>query len=180
LEKTNTIQRVAIVGPESTGKSTLAEALAGYFKTTWVEEYARAYLTSLGRPYVLEDLIRIAQGQLALEAEKMTNAQGLLICDTNLLVIDVWSRHVFGESIPEVEIHLAKNYHYQLTLLTNTEVPWEPDPLREHPNARLILFELYVKRLRELKIPFQYITGAKHRSRLTQAVDYITPLLSPT
>lgn len=179
MEKRADIQRIAIVGPESTGKSTLAAALAAHFRTKWVKEYARSYLTHLKNPYVLDDLVHIARGQLALEEDTSKEADRLLICDTNLLVIDVWSRYVFGKPIPEVTEHLIRHYNYALTLLTNIDVPWTPDPLREHPNARTVLFDLYVERLHDLHIPYVCITGTLHEGRVQQAVEAIMLCMSP-
>src|SRR5690606_31123528 len=87
------MKKVVILGPESTGKSTLSQQLATHYHTEWVPEYARQYLEELGRPYEQHDLLTIAAGQLGLEDEMAQKAQGLLICDTDLYVIKVWSEH---------------------------------------------------------------------------------------
>ncbi|MEL7147495.1 MAG: ATP-binding protein, partial [Bacteroidota bacterium] len=66
--------RIAIVGPESTGKTTLARSLAKHLQTSWVPEFARQYLEDLGRDYQKSDLVTIARGQLKTEDEKLNDA----------------------------------------------------------------------------------------------------------
>jgi nicotinamide riboside kinase len=85
------IKKVVIIGPECTGKSVLSQFLAEQFHTDWVPEYAREYLDELERPYEQDDLLHIASGQLKLEDKLSVNAKKLLVCDTNLYVIKVWS-----------------------------------------------------------------------------------------
>ena len=109
--------KIAIVGPESTGKSTLAAELASYFQAQWVKEYAREYIDKLERPYQKADLKVIAAGQLALEKAVIPIAQKLIICDTNLLVIKIWSEYLhidecceqytysIGKKISRIECH---------------------------------------------------------------------------
>src|SRR5438552_3282750 len=87
----STIKKVAVIGPECTGKTDLSKFLASHFKTDWVPEYARAYLDKLNRPYERSDLSKIAHGQLRLEDEWYHGANRVLICDTNLIVIKIWS-----------------------------------------------------------------------------------------
>ena len=91
-----TVKKVAVIGPECTGKSELSEFLAGHFETGWVPEYARGYLNNLVRPYELHDLLAIAHGQIRIEDEWTRDSNRLLFCDTNLYVIKVWSEFKFG------------------------------------------------------------------------------------
>src|SRR5690606_40357439 len=95
------LTRIAIVGPECTGKSELAAYLADHFNTVWVPEYARGYLDNLVRPYEEHDLLTIAHGQLRLETEWALSANGLLVCDTALLVIKIWSEFKYGRCAQE-------------------------------------------------------------------------------
>ena len=89
--------RVALIGPESTGKSTICEELAKYFNTKWVHEYARDYLSKLNRRYTKEDIIYCAKKQLAIEAELESDANKILFSDTELINYKVWLLDVFGE-----------------------------------------------------------------------------------
>jgi len=132
---------ISIVGPESTGKSTLAGELARHFGAPLVEEYARAYLTC--RPaYDAEDLAVMGRAQAALEAEALEAKPGMLILDTDLLVVRVWWEEKFGPAPTWLKQALAAQppRHY---LLTAPDIPWEADPLREWPFDRERLFEVF-------------------------------------
>ena len=84
-------KKVVIIGPECTGKTDLSKFLADHFKTVWVQEYARSYVNKLIRPYEQSDLTKIAHGQARMEDEWIREANRVLICDTNALVVKVWS-----------------------------------------------------------------------------------------
>ncbi len=168
--------KIAIVGPESTGKSALANDLAAHFHTTWVEEYAREYLEALGRPYESWDLNLIAQGQLQAEKKAESSANRILFCDTNLLVIKIWSEFRYG--FCDREILRAMNLHgYDHYLLTDIDLPWTPDPLREHPHAREELLEIYRQSLLSEKLPFSLIQGLG-KDRLENALSFLEPVLA--
>ncbi len=150
------LKRIAITGPESTGKSKLAAWLAGHYQALWVPEYARQYLEKNGPDYTPEDIVAIARGQLANENAATENASRVLFCDTDLLVTKIWCEVVFG-FCPE---WIEKQFHahrYDLYLLCYPDIPWEPDPLRENPNDRKELFGLYLKILEENNLPFRII-----------------------
>lgn len=162
------IKRIAIVGPECTGKTQLAIALATHYQTVWVPEYARHYIDLLNRAYVQDDLHKIARGQLFTEDELALEAKQLLFCDTNLVVIKVWSEFKFGNCDPDI-LNLLKNRHYDLHLLTNIDVPWENDPQREHPDKRDYFYSTYKTELENLAVNFIEIRGS-HKERLTSAI----------
>lgn len=133
--------RVAIVGPESTGKTTLARELAECFQTLWVPEYARAYLDwrnarrtsdAICQP---EDIPFIAAGQAASEDALARQARRLLLCDTDLTTTALWSRHFFGDCPEEVDRE-ANGRAYALTLLCDVDLPWVADPHRDQPHRR--------------------------------------------
>jgi nicotinamide riboside kinase len=87
------MQKIIITGPESTGKTTLAQQLAQHYQTVWVPEYSRDYIAQLNRSYEEDDLLEIAKGQVRREDEMVAkHTPDLLICDTSLLVIKVWSK----------------------------------------------------------------------------------------
>ncbi|MFK7971880.1 MAG: AAA family ATPase [Bacteroidia bacterium] len=154
------MRKIAIIGPESTGKSTLAAALAERLDTLWVPEYARFYLDEnvSGPKYDEDDLLKIAQGQLALEALASKKAHDYLICDTNLAVILIWAKDKFG-SVPKALEALWKPGDYSLHLLLKPDVPWQPDPLREDPHRRDELFEVYRTFLEQKNIPYAIVDG---------------------
>lgn len=168
----NNLRKVAIVGPECTGKSELASFLAEHYNTVWVPEYARGYLDNLVRPYEQHDLLTIAHGQLRLEKEWTLSANGLLFCDTTLLVIKIWSEVKYGNCDPEI-LRALENSHYDLHLLTYVDIPWEDDPQREHPDKREMLYDIYHDQLSAMKVPFVEIKGPREerRRRAIETVD---------
>lgn len=169
------MKRIAITGPESTGKSWLCENLAAYFDVYWVMEYARQYLEEIQWPYVYNDLKEIAKGQLKSENSTATKAgkqkHQLLFCDTDFLVLYIWSIKKYGKCDPYITKKL-KEHKYDLYLLCNIDLPWEYDPLRENPDDREILFNMYESALKEFKLPYRIISG-KGEERLMNAVKFI-------
>jgi NadR type nicotinamide-nucleotide adenylyltransferase len=166
---------VTVIGPECTGKTDLSTFLADHFQTVWVPEYARAYLNKLNHPYDVADLTKIAHGQLRLEDEWHGSANRVLICDTNLLVIKVWSESKYGTCDPEI-LRLLKSRHYDLLLLTDIDIPWEPDPLREHPDKREHFMNIYRKECAGSGVPVVEISGNRE-ARRTRAVEAVQTLL---
>ena len=167
--------RIALTGPESTGKTTLATQLAAHYGTTFAPEFAREYLRDSGPRYTLADLEAIARGQLAREAEAATQASRVVFCDTDLLVIKIWAEHAFGQCPLWIKQHLEQ-HPYDLTLLMGIDLPWQPDPLREHPHLRQHFYDLYRRELRGHPAPFAEITG-HNEQRLEKAVYLIDALL---
>ena len=167
---TNTLLRISLTGPESAGKSTLAAQLAAYYSTAYVPEYAREYLEANGAAYTPADLEAIAHGQLAAEDAAAAQASQLLFCDTDLLVIKIWAENAFGTCPAWVLAELARP-RYTLTLLLAPDLPWSPDPLREHPDPaqRWHFYNLYRTELVSRKWPFVEISGSPAQ-RLLQAL----------
>ena len=169
-------KRILILGPESTGKSTLAEDLAHHFGEPWVPEYAREYLQKINRPYQFEDLSEIGKGQVNLEDQLVEQANKYLFVDTDLRVIHIWSAHRFGKTDPWVIDQIA-NRKYDLILLTDTDLPWEPDPLREYPELEMreYFFEKYLKLAEESGFPYLIVSGNRE-SRLKISLEAIINL----
>lgn len=165
------VRRVAIVGPECTGKTDLARFLANHYQTTWVPEFARGYLEKLDRPYTKEDLIPIAHGQVNTENLITEKATRFVFCDTNLVVIKIWSEFKYGSCDAEI-LTLMQQQKYHLHLLTDVDLPWEDDPLREHPHKRQELFDLYKADLQNTQTKFTIIDG-DYASRRAAAVDAV-------
>ena len=150
--------RIAIVGPESTGKSTLAEQLAKKYKTVFVPEAARDYISKLNRKYTLDDINEISRIQLQMEDDLAGSANKILFCDTNLLVTKIWANYVFHAGTEFIEENLRVR-KYDLHLLTHTDIPWTPDPQREHPLHREELFQIYRNQLDAMNVPYAMISG---------------------
>lgn len=160
------VKKVVIIGPECTGKSDLANFLATQLKTDFVPEYARGYLNNLQRPYTKDDLPMIARGQLRLEDEFSSGANQVLICDTNLYVIKVWSEFKYGNCDPQI-LQQIETRPYDLYLLTYIDIPWENDPQREHPDRREELFNVYHTLMKGQKVPFVLISGDREQRQKT-------------
>jgi NadR type nicotinamide-nucleotide adenylyltransferase len=168
------LKRIAVIGPECTGKSELCEFLATHYQTTWVPEYARGYIDNLVRHYEESDLLTIAHGQTRLEDEWPRDDKSLLICDTNLYVIKVWSNFKFGHCDPEI-LENIKTRKYDLYLLTYVDVPWQEDPQREHPHKRQELYDCYLQEMKAQTVPFVEIRGEREERRKSaiEAIDKV-------
>jgi NadR type nicotinamide-nucleotide adenylyltransferase len=154
------MHKIAIVGPESSGKTELCRALSMHFQEPWVEEFAREYLLERDGKYKEVDLWEIAKGQLDLEAKASSRTTNFLFCDTTLLVIQVWAEYKYGHCQSEI----LKNYKpndYTLHLLLVPDLNYENDPLRENPGIeeREKLFETYHLKLKSSGANFAIIKG---------------------
>lgn len=152
------LKKIAIIGPESTGKSQLTEELAAFYNTVYAPEFARNYLAGLGRPYNENNLLFIAKKQLETIHYFQEKAKGYLFIDTELIVIKVWSEFKYKTAHPWI-IDEIKKQSFDLYLLMDIDLKWEPDPLREHPHQRERLFKLYEKELEKRNLSFIKIGG---------------------
>lgn len=150
--------KIAIVGPESTGKSTMSAFLAKHYHTVWVPEYAREYCDNLTAPPTWQDEINMFNGQLALEKELLPQANKILICDTTFITVKIWSDQMFGRTPQEVLDELTR-HHYDYYLLLNIDMPWEDDPLRDFPDMREHFMEIWHQELQALNAPYTVISG---------------------
>ena len=181
------IKKIVVVGPESTGKSTLCEKLAAHYNTIWVKEYAREYLLKNGTDYTFENLLDVAKGQLRLEEEgieelitklKSNPAQKpLLFIDTDQYVTKTWCEFVFGKCHPWILDQIVER-KYDLYLLGNVDAPWVKDELREYPDhvIREKLYHHYKDILINQKIPWIDISG-NYEERLKKAIAATDKLL---
>ena len=165
--------RIVVIGPESTGKSSLCEALSKHFDAVWCPEFAREYLTTHGKDYTFEQLDEIARGQIGLEdrfsemavrqwSEKQepTTTNPMLFVDTDMYVMKVWCEFVFGKCHPWIHEEIKKR-NYDLYLLCNTDLPWQQDHLREYPDleTRETLLGIYRNLLKHQSVPWEEVSG---------------------
>lgn len=183
------LKKVVIIGPESTGKSTLSEQLAHHYETMWCPEFAREYLHTNGTNYEFDDLLTIAQGQLALEDEytrkleinslPMLEEGGHLplFIDTDMYVMKVWCEFVFNKCHRFI-LDAISQREYDLYLLCNIDLPWEADELREYPDlhSRKKLYQIYKDILINQPVPWVEISGG-HEKRLATSIAAVDQLL---
>ncbi|MFY0688102.1 MAG: ATP-binding protein [Cyclobacteriaceae bacterium] len=171
-----TLYKIAIVGPESSGKSRLASELARDYTSEWVPEFARFYLDRLDRPYTQDDLLQIAKAQVNWESEKAEYANKYLFCDTTLLVIKIWSEIKYGK-VDRWIVEQLEHQHYDHYLLCDVDLPWQPDEQREHPDLgdRKMLFTLYKDYLESGNYNYTIVSGIEG-DRLNAAMQGISYL----
>lgn len=169
------LKRISITGPESSGKTWLTKKLAEHYNTYFVEEYAREYLEIHGAEYKLEDVVNIARGQLERENETAKKCKDLLFCDTDILVTKIWCEVVY-RSCPEWIENQFNHHVYDLYLLCFPDIHWEADPLRENPDDRDMLFELYKNALNKRGLPFKIVKGLGEE-RLENAITFVREIL---
>ena len=178
LSEMENLKRIAVIGPESTGKSELCQHLAAHYQTEWVPEFARFYLDRLDRPYEKHDLKAIAEAQLTWEDDKAEYAKDFLFCDTNLIVLKIWSDHKYGDTDAWIEEQLEERT-YDFYLLNNIDIPWTPDPQREHPTMRKHFFKVYEDYLIDHNLSYGIVSGIEG-VRKQCAVDHITNYFNPS
>lgn len=166
------LKKVAVIGPESTGKSTLCARLAAHYGSTIVNEYAREYLFTIGPRYIFEDLLHIAKGQIKLEDEAIAGYENSkllsadrerlfpIFIDTEMNVMKVWSEFVFGKCDRWILNQVAER-NYDLFLLCNIDLPWVKDELREYPDLvyREKLYHHYKDIMYNQPVPWIDISG---------------------
>ena len=176
--------KVAVLGAESTGKTTLCHDLATHFGCPWVPEYMRTYLQAKWDEEQLtctwNDLLPIAQGQIELEnklakqATQTSDDSHYLFCDTNLFELMVYANLYYGDC-PESLIKAALTHRYDLILLTEVDILWEPDDLRDSPNGREDIAKLFAKELTRYGKPFRRIGGDRDE-RVRQVAEWLLAL----
>ena len=175
------LQKIVVIGPESTGKSTLTKELAKHYNTFACPEYAREYLHTNGVKYDYSDLEKIAKGQL-IEEDKYTQMaiqqdKQKLIVDTDMYVMKVWCEYVFNNCYPFILEEIEKR-KYDLYLLCDIDLPWTQDEMREYPDEgpRKELFAIYKEILINQNVPWGVVSGTGE-ARLQSAISIIDQLL---
>jgi nicotinamide riboside kinase len=161
--------KIAFTGPESSGKTTISKAFAEEINGVWIEEYAREFL-QVKRAYQQVDLDEIARVQ----QEKWSKSENILIADTEMTVLKIWSEVRFNSCSK----YIKEAYHNQLFshyFLCKPDIPWVEDPLRENPNDRDVLFDLYLNELIKMNRPFTILEGTIE-TRLTICKNVLNSL----
>jgi NadR type nicotinamide-nucleotide adenylyltransferase len=188
-----TLRKIVVLGPESTGKSTLCKKLAEHYNTLWVPEYAREYLEKNGVDYTYNDLLTIAIGQIELEENFFKNLNSniqhspitplgdtrLLFIDTDMYVMKVWSEFVFNKCHNWILNRIAER-KYDVYLLCDVDLPWVKDALREYPdqNTRKKLYCFYKDIMVNQSMPWCNISG-NYEQRVAKAINFINNSIIP-
>ncbi len=164
--------KIAVTGPESTGKSALTRALALHYNGDINEEYAREYIAHLNRAYSYDDILVIARKQIENEVMVCSgSSKEFVFCDTELLVTKIWCLHKFEKCHGWIEDMIERNT-YDLFLLCNIDLPWEFDVQREHPHLRDYFFRWYKHELEQYQFPYFVVSGNGGK-RLENAIEII-------
>jgi len=183
------VKKIVIIGPESTGKSTLCSQLAEHYQTVWCPEYAREYLETHGMNYTYDDLLTIAKGQIdkeealshevistgkkSLNSQLMARSSQQIFIDTDMYVMKVWCEFAFGKCHSWILNQIAIR-KYDMYLLCNVDLPWIKDELREYPDlvTRNRLYHFYKDIMVNQSVPWVDITGS-YEERLRLAISAI-------
>jgi NadR type nicotinamide-nucleotide adenylyltransferase len=161
------VKKIAIVGPESTGKSTITQQLARHYKTLWVAEYARYYCEALTNMY---------HGQVALEESILAMAEkDFVFCDTTFVTVKIWSDEMLGET-PQIVLDNLPKRTYDLYLLMDIDLPWQEDPLRDFPHMREHFMQIWHRELKNLNANYVVVSGLE--DRFENAVKVVDGFLS--
>ena len=176
------VKKIVIIGPESTGKSTLCKQLATHYNSVWVKEYAREYLLKNGTNYTFENLLDIAKGQVeneelgirnweAANKSKIANLKSPIFIDTDMYVMKVWCEFAF-EKCHHWILNRIVERKYDLYLLCNIDLPWVKDELREYPDLenRQKLYHYYKDIMINQNVPWVDISG-NYEERFEKAIS---------
>lgn len=167
--------KIAVTGPESTGKSIITKQLASHYKAVMVPEYARKYINKLNRPYNQGDILKIAKGQYRSESYFAKKQCRLLFCDTEFIVLKVWYIYRY-DFCPGWILKKIKTNRYDLFLLMNIDLKWESDSQREHPGLRRYFMKQYEEELKSYNYNYSIISG-QGDERLANAIKVVDSFL---
>ncbi|GAB3945710.1 nicotinamide-nucleotide adenylyltransferase [Spirosoma harenae] len=164
------VKKICLYGPESTGKTTLAQQLATEYQTAYVPEMARDLITST--EFTPEDFIRIGQAQTKAVQEAIQQANRILFCDTDVITTQIYAQLYLAE-IPPILYELEHQVHYDKYILLNIDVPWIADNLRDQGHRREEMFGRFQAELDSRKLPYQLVSGSysERFSMIRQVVD---------
>ena len=163
--------RVGVIGPESTGKSTVCRELSERYGWCWVREYAREYVEALNRPYTYDDVLLIAHRQIdevrnpfgtpspiTDKSSQSASPSDIVLYDTELIITKVWMEHVFGRVAPEVK-QAIEQQPMDMYLILAPDIAAEPDPVRENLDKREYFFQWYIREVEQTGRPYAIIRG---------------------
>ncbi len=166
--------KCVLTGPESSGKTTLCEDLAKELNCLMVPEFARQYLATNGLEYQESDLVKIAQGQQqseqVMEQKARLQDYSILLLDTNILTIKIWSEFKYGRLAREIKSAYNKS-NPDLYVLCSPDIPWEEDPMRESPSSRDELYQIYLREIKASRFPFIEVQGNR-KERVKMVLQY--------
>jgi NadR type nicotinamide-nucleotide adenylyltransferase len=169
-----------VVGAESSGTTTLARALAEHYECEWVAEYGREYSARTfdgpqGKRWETAEFIHIAMEQARREEEAAAASSGLVICDTNAFATGIWHERYLGTPSAEVD-SIGRRSHADLYLLTDVDIPFVQDGLRDGEHVRAWMHSRFLQALPKTWSPFAVIRGSTE-DRLRSAVALVDHLL---
>jgi HTH-type transcriptional repressor of NAD biosynthesis genes len=175
------VKRICVVGAESTGTTTMAMALADYYKTEWVPEYGREYSeikmdADYNGEWNSDEFVKIAIEQSLREDAAARIANRVLICDTDPFATTLWHKRYMGYHNKQVR-EIADSRHYDLYLLTGDEIPFVQDGLRDGEDIRHDMHRQFIDELTSTGRRWQLLTGT-HEERLRKAVGLIDKILA--
>jgi HTH-type transcriptional regulator, transcriptional repressor of NAD biosynthesis genes len=150
------IKKICFYGPESTGKSTMAKRMADLYKTEWVPEVSREFVTT--NNFTTDDIRRIGHAQVDRTASKTKTANKILFCDTDLITTQIYCRYYLNV-VPPVLYELEKQITYDLYFLFDIDVPWVPDGLRDLGEKRKEMFDVFKIELDKRGIHYSLVKG---------------------
>lgn len=153
------IARICLTGPESIGKTLLAERLAAHYGTVHVGEFAREYAEALDRELTFDDVEPIARGQVALEEAAAPHAREVIILDTDVISSIVYGTFHYGRA-PEYALHRAASHRADLYLLLDVDVPFVDDPVRTPAEHRHELFARFRATLERFGARYVVVSGS--------------------
>ncbi len=170
------VKRIAIIGPESTGKTWLAKKLSNHYNTEMVSEFAREYFNDKEYKYSPDILVDIAKGQLENEEVAALSSNGILFCDTDFIVMKIWSKVVF-DFVPDWIEKQVSEHVYDLYLLCFPDLEWEPDSLRSNPHNRQYIYDLFVNELEENNFNYKVVKELGNR-RIKNVISFVDELMA--
>lgn len=176
--------RVCVVGAESSGTTTVAQDLANHYHTVWVPEYGRLYterlrengINTFAYQWRTEEFVHIAIKQQEEEDQLAKEANRVLICDTDALATCIWHQRYLGTWSKEVE-EIANRHRYDLYLLTDCDIPFESDGVRDGQHIRPWMTKRFSEELTQRGYPWVLLKGPREE-RLQRAINEVDILLA--